>query len=193
MTLSIVRICVSFSVCIWLSMVTPNALCEASDQDRSREMKMNNGDIMLISDKQDPPAIWCNNINIYSFDRTGYFVVDVIASKNRSSLLCLIVQGSSRAFSYDHLLWIHRTINANQVWTVEKLFDKATLQTKLSNKLFVSEIGAVDDENPVALLKIGEQTAKEAPFRVEYSWQTWDIALTRLLGKGLCIENGIQY
>lgn len=178
---------------ISLLVVTLNVTRKTSAQEGLQEFEMANGDRVMISNGEETPSFWCNAENMYSSGQVGLFVVKVVASPSKTSLLCFVAQGSFRAFSYDHLLWMHRAPPPNTGWVISKLFEKTALQSKFPLKPFISEIGAVDDINPVALLKIGEQSAPEAPFKVSYSWQTWDIVVPRLLGKGLSVENGLQY
>ena len=117
-----------------------------------------------------------------------------IVSKAGSCLLLLVSisrptkPGSAirGAWDYGYLLRITKTSDGRL--TAKKVMDRAT-PFMTQRQRGVSELGAVSDDGSSALIKFSEADADEAPYRMSYAWQTWELDTPKKLADGLTLDN----
>jgi hypothetical protein len=111
-------------------------------------------------------------------------VTQIIASEQRQALLLLVGRSvDSGGFNYAYLMTLED--GAGESMKLEKRLVADT--TPGTKRRWVVELGAVSDDARIALIKMGEPDATEAPFKVGHIWETWDLVTPKLLKTGLSL------
>lgn len=117
-----------------------------------------------------------------------------IVSKGGSCLLLLVSisrptkPSSAIRGAWDHGYLLRITKTSDGRFRAKKVMDRAKPFMSQRHR-GVSELGAVSDDGSSALIKFSEADADEAPYRMSYAWQTWDLDTPKKLSDGLTLDN----
>lgn len=124
-------------------------------------------------------------------------VFQVIQSQNKQALLLQVMKRRPKSKSaspdagegYDYVaLMVIRLKGGSgkSVLEASRVLSQEALTFSQADR-WVSELGAVDEEGRRALIKVGEMHQKPGERKMDYTWQTWDLATEKKIGDGLSL------
>jgi hypothetical protein len=118
----------------------------------------------------------------------GLAIRGAVMSESGTCLLILVSQerpsvNGKDAVGYDYAPLL-RITSDNAGWHVNRVLEHAAPPMNQLHRS-VSELRAVSDDGKTVILKLGEANREETPYRMAYSWQTWDLDQSRMLGEAL--------
>jgi len=114
-------------------------------------------------------------------------VAGAVASENGTTLLVRVMT----ATGFYH--GITRFVLVKGAWKMDEVMLDNHPDMAIRDR-WVEELGAVADDGNTAIFHIGEADSDRTPeregFRMFYTWQTWELNKTEMLGIGLKMSNG---
>lgn len=114
--------------------------------------------------------------------------VDQVALSQSGSCLLLRIMAARPSGGSDYSRLIRVSRDAHGRWVAHTLFAKDTPPMNELHR-WVSDIGAISDSGRMALFKLGEANQEVAPYRMEYSWQTWLLDSRKKVSDGIRVPD----
>jgi hypothetical protein len=157
------------------------------------EWKMADGQVIKIGDEGGKIELAGGRVlaTLKAFES----VHQVIQSESKKALLLLIMKRRPDSESvlpyggssfHNAALIVVRPKEKSGKETLEacRVLTEKTLATP-EISCWASELGVVDDEGRLALIKVARHPNTKQGYRVEYGWETWDLNSEKMVSKGL--------
>lgn len=170
-------------------------LRENPSEERINEFSLAGQKLHIDVTKEQPRLMDDSDDTLYYFGKSEV-VRESIASESEACLLLRVMIQRPQAkgahgVSYDYGYILRIVVESDGKTRVSRVMDSALPPMNMLHRT-VSELGAVSDDGKIALLKFGEADREETPYKMTYSWQTWDLDTPKALGTGLRLGDDVK-